>query len=637
MRDFDLDEKLRTAAELGRKLAELMRKLPQQGAVTRPDSIYMESLKQLERGVSNIAFCGKVNSGKSTLLNSIIGRKVLPTGNLPVTSRIVEIENCASREEEQVALILHDGYAKVYSGLGKLAQFAVEHGKIEEDEAGVQLITAKIDGIDLNRVAMIQVRCHMPHFPSGFRLVDTPGIGASYKEHGALSYMYLERAHAVVYVMKSDTLLVQEDVPFVTSVLESNKNIIFVQSCADDYSPQTVQDIRTRNLQLINKLRKSSGGEGNTVRYFVLAAKNVLTPACGEAQRERCQLYAAQYEEFMTGWKWMLYQTAGADLLMRALECCGAYIQENLAFFKERLEIVRREDSAAAKCLESARRARLFREKWIGGGDGSAYCWNSFIKRLENNVNLAAGDMVTYMNQLQSEELARLDAVSSKKDAETFMEGTSEKVQAAWIRVQKACVERINKSMLELRDVSPSLLDRKDAAGRVVGRGVLVPLKIEEAGVGDLLRIGVGLFRTLAGDIFGGLCSLGRSIWGFFARENRNARAIAECKNKLNSQMDSIRNALSKKLDQKSKNNPLSVYFQQAVKQSRDAIMARYQTLLSEASAQYVSASAGEGERRAIMNMLQGDNGKSGLIAVWEKGESWVYERIEEVKTDKVS
>lgn len=637
MKDFDLNEKLETATELGRKLAVLMRELPKQGAVTRPDSVYMESLKQLERGVSNIAFCGKVNSGKSTLINSIIGRKVLPTGNLPVTSRIVEIENCASRQEEQVTLILHDGRPKVYSGLGKLSQFAVEHGEIEEDAEGVKIRTAKIDGIELNRVAMIQVRCHMPHLPSGFTLVDTPGIGASYKEHGALSYMYLERAHAVVYVMKSDTPLVQEDVPFVTRVLESNKNIIFVQSCADDYSPQSVQEKRTGNLQLINTLRESSRVEGKPVKYYVLAAKNVLTPACGGAHRERCQLYAAQYEEFMTGWKWMLYQTAGADLLMRALECCGAYIQENIAFFKERLEIVRREDSAAAKCLESARRARLFREKWIGGGDGSEYCWHSFIKRLEKAVNLATGDMVTYMNQVQSEGLDRLDAVSSKNDAETFMEGMSEKVQAAWIRVQEACVERINESMLELEDVSPTLLGRKDAAGRVVGRGVLVPLKIEEAGVGDLLRIGWGLFRTLAGDVVGGICSLGRSIYSFFARGNRNARAIEECKIKLKSQMNSIRTALSKKLEEKSENNPLAIYFQQAVKQSRDAIMARYQTLLSEAAAQYVSASAGEGERRAIMNMLQGENGNPGLIAVWEKGESWVYARIEEVKADKVS
>lgn len=629
MNEADLQKRLKESAALGRKIAEVMRSLPKQGAVIKPDFVYRDALTQLERESSSIAFCGKVNCGKSTLLNSIIGRKVLPTGNKPVTSRIVEIENCSSRQKEQVSLILHDGTQKTYSGLEKLNQFAVEQGYAEDGEP-----VRKMEGVELEQIALIRVCCHMPHMPDGIRFVDTPGIGASYKEHGALSYMYLERAHAVVYVMKSDAPLTQEDIPFIQNVLKANKNVIFVQSCADLFPNQDVEQRRESNLALLTSLHCKVGtGMG----YYTLAAQSKLTPPTAEGHRERCECYAGQYGDFMIGLRWLLYKTAGSDLLMRALVCCGVYMRENITAFRDRLKIVLGEETEARICIQTATRARLFREDWIGGGRSNAQKWNQFVKQIENDVREAKADMVRLMTSVEQEELARLDEISTEKDSAAFKKELPEKIQAVWLRVQELCVSRINETMNGLTDISPTLLTNTNAAGRVVRGGVLVPLNIRDAGFTDVLRygwdvlrLGVGVARVAGSDIVGGSMCIVSSVKRLFFKEDKNALAIKACKEALSSKMSSIRKNLSKCMD--SASNPLAIYFQRAVSHARTAVTARYQTLVSEAAAHYMASCKGEEERRNMINILQGSDNKKGLIEAWERGVNWIDACIQEVE-----
>src|SRR5450755_369443 len=87
----------------------------------------------------NLAVLGEFKRGKSTLINALLGRDVLPTGVVPLTSMVTVI-----RHGPRERLIVHyrDGRETEHP-VSELSRFATEHGN--PHNAGVpQMVGARI-------------------------------------------------------------------------------------------------------------------------------------------------------------------------------------------------------------------------------------------------------------------------------------------------------------------------------------------------------------------------------------------------------------------------------------------------------------------------------------------------------------
>jgi ribosome biogenesis GTPase A len=129
----------------------------------------------------NLAVVGQFKRGKSSLMNAIIGRDLLPTGYLPLTSAITTL--CYGPEERVV--LRRKGWALEQEiDIDELAEYVTERGNPDNEKG---LIEARVE-------------MPVPFLRRGLYFIDTPGIGSANQAATATTYQFLPDADAVILV-----------------------------------------------------------------------------------------------------------------------------------------------------------------------------------------------------------------------------------------------------------------------------------------------------------------------------------------------------------------------------------------------------------------------------------------------------
>jgi len=115
-----------------------------------------------------VGFLGEWNSGKSSLINALIGRKVLPVKASPTTGNIIEVEAKDGLKEPQ--------YFELIAG---------SEPKVIDAMTFSEIAKGNRSGKALIRVPSSEV------IKEGFLLIDTPGLSSLNKTHTDITYGYL--------------------------------------------------------------------------------------------------------------------------------------------------------------------------------------------------------------------------------------------------------------------------------------------------------------------------------------------------------------------------------------------------------------------------------------------------------------
>lgn len=153
----------------------------------------------------NIAVLGRFKAGKSSFLNDLIGKPVLPVGVLPVTSVITEI--CYGEEE----------YAELVSASGVRTRIAVSDisGYVAESEN------------PHNKKGAELVRVYLPSLAKfrGIRLVDTPGLESVFQHNTETSLSWTPNVDLAVVAVGVDPPLTQQDVSLIARLIQFTPNV----------------------------------------------------------------------------------------------------------------------------------------------------------------------------------------------------------------------------------------------------------------------------------------------------------------------------------------------------------------------------------------------------------------------------
>ena len=129
----------------------------------------------------NLVVLGEFKRGKSTLVNALLGRDVLPTGVIPLTSVVTLI---GAGPDERLIVRFIDGREEQHH-IDRLVDFVTE-ARNPRNVLGVDIARVELDDRLLR---------------AGLELVDTPGIGSIHSHNTEVARGFLPRVDAALCVL----------------------------------------------------------------------------------------------------------------------------------------------------------------------------------------------------------------------------------------------------------------------------------------------------------------------------------------------------------------------------------------------------------------------------------------------------
>lgn len=257
---------------------------------TRLAADALELAERAGGGHFNVACLGQFKRGKSTLINALVGRAVLPTGILPVTSVPVVLRHGPSLSV-RVRLA---GAAAIDVAADRLAAFVAE-----EENPG-----------NAKGVESVEVRLPSDLLASGLCLVDTPGLGSASRQNTAAARAFLPQVDAALVVAGADPPLTGDEIAVVEALSRQTTEIFLVLNKADRASPPEIEAAAAFGSRLLE------GRLGRPVAAtFVVSAIHADHDATGEWRRLESTLRA-------------LAERSGGSLSREALRRARTYLAE---------------------------------------------------------------------------------------------------------------------------------------------------------------------------------------------------------------------------------------------------------------------------------------------------------------------
>jgi ribosome biogenesis GTPase A len=182
------------------------------------DRVDRELVRKLEEDRFHLVVVGEFNHGKTTFVNALLGEHVLPTGVTPTTAAIHHIR----WGDQPEATVVASGGGRRSIPFAEAKRFAVGGGAAAED----------VDYLEIGYPAAL--------LKERILLVDTPGVNDLSLQRADITYSYIPRADAVLFLLDAGQILKESERVFLTDKLlkASRDKIVFVITKWDLLSPE---------------------------------------------------------------------------------------------------------------------------------------------------------------------------------------------------------------------------------------------------------------------------------------------------------------------------------------------------------------------------------------------------------------
>jgi GTPase SAR1 family protein len=347
------------------KTADQALKVFESVAVTTSVESTKAVLEKIQSDSLKVLFLGDFKQGKSTLINAMLGKRVLPAYSIPCTGVINEI-----KYGEQPSAIVH--YLTVEPNnqersirFNKINQSDIQRTKavpvpIDQLEEFV-VIKNPVTSVEGQREPRSQIGHVEIYWPldlcrHGIEVIDSPGLN----EHDirtTITRTYLNKVDAVVFVMSCVQLGSQSEVAFITNVLreEGHRDILFACNRID----QVKQHEKDRLIEHgIGKLCKLTdlGSEG----IFFLSAEMAME---GKERGYRQMVDESGLRPFEAKLNSFLVRNKGKikllqstrQLLIEIDRCILDAIPQRLSILKEDLKTIEKRYEDSRPVIQGAR------------------------------------------------------------------------------------------------------------------------------------------------------------------------------------------------------------------------------------------------------------------------------------------
>ena len=310
------------------------------GAATLGRKLRDDRIPRLEEEKFHLVVLGEFNHGKTTFVNALLGAPVLPMGVTPTTA------------------VIHQVVHGVRGARAYFEKRETEHAPrvVPFDEIGGYVVGG---GAASENVRYLEVSYPSSLLEGGVVLVDTPGVNDLNSTRAEITYSYIPRADAVLFLLDAGQILKESERAFLSNKLlaQSRDKVLFVINKIDllDESEreEALNYARTQLAKLVKEPRvyavsaeKALGGDRDGSGLTALVAD--LTKFLAE-DRGRVLLDNALDEGLRT-----------ASTLRRGIEVQKQALAMDVDELQKRLKVL--EDDLTSSSDAGARREAKIRQ-----------------------------------------------------------------------------------------------------------------------------------------------------------------------------------------------------------------------------------------------------------------------------------
>ena len=182
----------------------------------------------------NLVILGQFKRGKTTLINSLIGKEILPSSVVPLTSVVTILKHSG---EINCNIYMQDGSNKIVR-LEELTDYITEKGNPK----------------NIKNVRCARIQYPSPFLEKGMLLVDTPGVGSTFLHNTETTYEFLDHLDAALFLMSADVPISQVEKELLDTIKGSTQKIFFVLNKIDNLAPNEIEEISAFNKHVLEEM-----------------------------------------------------------------------------------------------------------------------------------------------------------------------------------------------------------------------------------------------------------------------------------------------------------------------------------------------------------------------------------------------
>jgi predicted GTPase len=205
----------RDSEELGKWLKHTADQMRHRGDVQHAEKM-LELAKKWQEAIVMVTFCGHFSAGKSSVINALCGKQLLPSSPIPTSANVVTL-----RYGERHARVLR--------------RSEQDGTVLEEPVQFEQLDDVCRNGAGIERVVLFD---EIDWMKQGVALLDTPGVDSTDAAHRAATEEAMHLADIVFYVTDYNHVQSETNFAFAKEVVDAGKPLIWIVNQIDKHREQ---------------------------------------------------------------------------------------------------------------------------------------------------------------------------------------------------------------------------------------------------------------------------------------------------------------------------------------------------------------------------------------------------------------
>jgi len=267
-------------------------------AVENTRSFPCEELRnKIRTNTFNLVVVGQFKRGKTSLINALLGSRILPVSAVPLTS---------------IVTIMTYGDAlrvRVYFNDNKTADI--------KPDSIPEYVTEKGNPKNIKDVREVVVNYPSSYLKDGVRLIDTPGVGSIYEHNTDIAYRYLPKSDAALFLLSVDQPMGKAEIDFLHDVREYSNKILFLLNKADYLNEKDLQESIEFSKNVLSKTMNAE------VKLFPVSARLALEGSLSKSdemvQKSLIPYFTDELHKFLMEEKGNLLILSASNNLLRML------------------------------------------------------------------------------------------------------------------------------------------------------------------------------------------------------------------------------------------------------------------------------------------------------------------------------